>query len=468
MPHLPADCLNEIFKYLEDDKITLHSCLLVNHIWCEVSVRFFWRNVRNIRTLIACLPNSSKEILFKNGIIISTPTSNPPMFNYATFCKDLSINNVYCKIKQFLEDEQPILILDQSLKHILAQEIFKLYFSQVGSLKKLTFLQYSDINFDFYPGAKDCLKNLSELSCNSNISSEIFYQLSQICQNILSLTLFYTEIVSKGLKDLISAQKNLKYLTINYNAGGRSLDDLIPLFTNPNNLSKLCFYGIRCTFVPFITKFTNLQELELSFGHCYFENFQHAKFPQLQVLKIQKYIYDDDLLIKFLENNGKNLKELDLKTHYDFNYNSLNLAIAKFCPNLRKLFIGIKNNELETLKIVFNSCQYLESIKILCGGKFLNETEALDMFVNYSNKNTYEIILYHNYNIKSKLLPEELESFFVSWTNRVPYRLLSLIIVNNNDKSLDANEDNLKIIEKYKKLGVVKKFEVKDFDYDFD
>ena len=79
MSQLSADCLNEIFEYLEDDKFTLYSCILVNRLWCKVSVRIFWRNVcdysvSNFSTLIACLPNESKKILYENGIIISTPT----------------------------------------------------------------------------------------------------------------------------------------------------------------------------------------------------------------------------------------------------------------------------------------------------------------------------------------------------------------------------------------------------------
>ena len=45
MSQLPADCLNEIFEYLEKDKATLRSCLLVNRLWCEVSVRILWRNI---------------------------------------------------------------------------------------------------------------------------------------------------------------------------------------------------------------------------------------------------------------------------------------------------------------------------------------------------------------------------------------------------------------------------------------
>src|SRR4051812_28699364 len=101
---LLVDCLNEIFEYLEEDKVTLYSCLLVNRLWCEISVRILWRNVWNtasfpgslkiLSTLIACLPIESKDLLHKNGIFISTPTSKPPLFNYASFFKVLSIGKI--------------------------------------------------------------------------------------------------------------------------------------------------------------------------------------------------------------------------------------------------------------------------------------------------------------------------------------------------------------------------------------
>ena len=85
---LPDVCLNEIFENLEEDKFTLHSCLLVNRLWCEVSVRILWRDILNfygdkrqrvesasiLSTLIACLPSESKELLHKNDIFIATPT----------------------------------------------------------------------------------------------------------------------------------------------------------------------------------------------------------------------------------------------------------------------------------------------------------------------------------------------------------------------------------------------------------
>src|ERR1700761_2959574 len=106
---LPADCLNENFEKLKKDKITLHLCLLVNYFWCEVSVRILWRDIWSFKcpasrkqrvksailsTLIACLPSESKELLRKNKIFFATPTSKPLLFNYASFCKVLSINDI--------------------------------------------------------------------------------------------------------------------------------------------------------------------------------------------------------------------------------------------------------------------------------------------------------------------------------------------------------------------------------------
>jgi hypothetical protein len=46
------------------------------------------------------------------------------------------------------------------------------------------------------------------------------------------------------------------------------------------------------------------------------------------------------------------LREFYLGDIKGYSNNSLNLAIAKFCPNLKKISTGIKNDELENLKII--------------------------------------------------------------------------------------------------------------------
>src|ERR1044071_9423084 len=115
-----TDCFNEIFEYLKKDKITLHSCLLVNRLWCHLAVRILWMNVWRsyyhipyrvyvplsiLSTLIACLPDESKDLLNMNGIIFLPPTSKPPLFNYPSFCKNFSIYEIDHMIGCVLKDQ---------------------------------------------------------------------------------------------------------------------------------------------------------------------------------------------------------------------------------------------------------------------------------------------------------------------------------------------------------------------------
>src|ERR1043165_1944639 len=100
---LPIDCLNDILENLEKDKTSLRSCLLVNRLWCTVTVRILWRNVWEfirgrydqrtsssiLGTFIACLPNESKNLLSINKISIPTPTPKSPLFNYVSFIQTL-------------------------------------------------------------------------------------------------------------------------------------------------------------------------------------------------------------------------------------------------------------------------------------------------------------------------------------------------------------------------------------------
>src|SRR6266540_1333231 len=160
---LSIDCLNELFELLREEEVTLRSCLLVNRLWCEVSVRILWTRIQNYNTLIACLPNESKEILYKNQIIISTPTSKPPLFNYVEFIKSLSINEIVENHLQPMTSQK----LDDNKMMVIIRELFKMFMNQI-SLKKLNFyygsIRFSKIPFTTYPGAMNCLRNLSELN----------------------------------------------------------------------------------------------------------------------------------------------------------------------------------------------------------------------------------------------------------------------------------------------------------------
>ncbi|RIA99341.1 hypothetical protein C1645_811580 [Glomus cerebriforme] len=481
---LPTDCLNEIFEYLEDDKNTLYSCLLTNRFWCEIAVRILWKDIWNfinhrsyqthvpltiISTLVAGLPNESKEILYKNGIFISSPTSKPLLFNYASFCKVLSILGISRIIRHILEKQQFITSRNLNYcQYLILYEILKMFMNEVSSLKSLDYdlgnpIEIQDITFTFFPGAKNCLKDLSELICSSDIHYEFFYQLSQICHNIQSLTIEFGETISNGITDLISLQKNLKHVTLiyySYKEYGTEITTSLTKFSS--SLTKLIIKE-KGSYTPlsFISTFTNLQELILSFefGGFDFNRLQYVTFSQLKVLKFLCTIPEVDMLIKFLEINGKNLKELYMRDSYSL----LNSAIAKFCPNLKSLFTIFLDDELETLKMILNNCQYLESIKVWCGDYYLNEKDLLNIIANYSPKTFYELKIVFD-GEESKLVSNDLESFFISWKNRLSQLPLSLIIIKDHESiSLEVNEDNMKVIKKYMKMGFLKKFRTKQY-----
>src|ERR1043165_2807449 len=249
---LPADCLVEVFENLED-KITLHSYLLVCRSWCEISVRTLWKDIWDFKDiithrssailsiLIACLPNDSKELLHNNEIFISTPTSKPPLFNYASFCKVLSIDEIGRIVDKGIKNNASITISSSNYKkYLVAKEILKMFMDQISSLKKLTYYTHNITDeISYFPRARDCLANLSELCCSSNIH---FDQISQICHNLQSLVINFENEVSNSLKELVSSQNNLKNLIL-FACDDYSWEDIIPaLAKHSNTLTKLQLY----------------------------------------------------------------------------------------------------------------------------------------------------------------------------------------------------------------------------------
>ncbi|PKY37570.1 hypothetical protein RhiirA4_536547 [Rhizophagus irregularis] len=462
---LPADCLSEIFDYLENDKITLYSCLLVNRLWCEIAVRILWKDVFCSSTpcprvvlsllspIIACLPNESKDLLYKNGIFFKTSTWKPPLFNYASYCKILSIN----KIDQMIQNA--FLQNLNSDKELILQEILKVLMSQISSLKSLDYSKCPmNVKLINFPGAKDCLMNLTELSC---CSTDKYSELSPICHNIQSLTVEFGDFISNGLKDLISLQHNLKNVTLIYSyisllnrtSGMEIITSSLSNFSLTLTRLKIIEY---CIPLSFISCFINLQELILSYeyddGLNDFDQLQYIKFPRLKVLKFLYMIPKVDMLIKFLEINGKNLDEL-YTGEYD---RSLNLAIAEFCSNLKILFVMFINVGLDTLGIILKSCQYLESINIWCN--YIDKKRFLEVLAKNTPKNFSELKIYY---IFDQIHPDELEEFFINWKIHMPRRSLSLVIIKSI--CLEVNVETMKLIEKYVEMKLIK-FRIKIYD----
>src|SRR6266498_21132 len=102
-------------------------------------------------------------------------------------------------------------------------------------------------------------------------------------------------------------------------------------------------------------------------------------------------------LTKFLKNNRKNLKGIDVGNNDDSLKLTLNLAIAKFCPSFKSLCISFSRGEVDVLKRILVCCQQLERIKVCCGDGCLNESELLKVVAKHSPRKFYELrIIYPN------------------------------------------------------------------------
>ena len=125
---------------------------------------------------------------------------------------------------------------------------------------------------------------------------------------------------------------------------------------------------------------------------------------------------------------------------------------------MSKSKIIIHYNFIETFKEILSSCQQLESIEILCGKDYLNIGELLNVVARYSSKEFYELRIRPI--DKYELFPEALESGFTSWANRIPQKPLSFIIIETCYMGkLVIKKESMEAIEKFKELGVIKKFE---------
>jgi hypothetical protein len=115
----------------------------------------------------------------------------PPLFYYITFIKHLSIDEMDERIEGLFRNHR--IITSQNFNHskrVVTQEIFKTLMNKI-SLRELRFHSATTsmryilrIPYTSYPGAIDCLRDLLELKCDSNVHFEFFCQLSRTCHRL--------------------------------------------------------------------------------------------------------------------------------------------------------------------------------------------------------------------------------------------------------------------------------------------
>ncbi|CAB4418632.1 unnamed protein product [Rhizophagus irregularis] len=172
MEEINLDCLVLIFNVLINDEKSLHSCLLVNKKWCNIVVPILWKrcflgeiNEKLCNAILSFLPSSSKKLLSNNDIKLPSLTlSKFPLFNYISFCRYISPDNVDEIIDIVLKN-----LCNDHRRNLMEQEIYKLFISQCKNVKYLCWTTRQPLTL--FPRASIFFSQLYELYIHQELYS---------------------------------------------------------------------------------------------------------------------------------------------------------------------------------------------------------------------------------------------------------------------------------------------------------
>ncbi|GBC10130.1 hypothetical protein RclHR1_09360008 [Rhizophagus clarus] len=459
---LPLEIFEEIFENLHDDKITLHSCILVNRSWCITAIPILWRrpfvllNKPSVKLIHTYIANVFDQLESEVRLTKYIKILSRPFFKYSMYLKDLRTK-----------------ILTQSIKDWVNGMECQFESELEGSF------------FDFNEVELVC--HLYSLLIKSFISVQNIIHCS--LENFQSLRGHHIEYSPKYPKFLRSLQIEIKYdnhilsyltrincvtleeIWIGPLSSGVQLDSLSQLIKIQNSLKDFRLYGPRCEWlgvpIEIISALSNqyktlhtirfsecnfsfynlfdylgiCQNLKnLEFHNCDFPEDQatswcNVTFPNLEILSFVGVVYlDVEKVTTIVKNSQKNLSKVflpcmtpqeDLTMFTEILMNCKNVTCFAFWANtdaeLDAAFRALESfNSLECLSIDSEDGLILNSNQLSQLGKILTPTlRHLEICVDTSAESFEQFLL----NLKA-----DLESLTLSWCPNISDDHIKVII----------------------------------------
>ncbi|CAB4431345.1 unnamed protein product [Rhizophagus irregularis] len=377
MAHLP-ELTYEVIKYFKNGFSTLYSCVLVNRLWCRITIPILWenpflipdknykKNSNLIKIYLYDLNDDLKTKLNQYEINYISLTSNT-LFNYPSFLKYLNTFNMVTFANNWVENiieisEQLIINLNTLEIEISNYKYYKYFIyilesilqntnfiHNIGNLKLRINDAYSthqhnkEYSIDFSLIKNLILRiinlqqNLKEFICDNNLASFKSLLLSKDfnCSNTLNTIIFY-RVHFHTITCLDKILEQLNVLESVHIIHCFSLDS--QFVQQINNLTKP--FKLKTLFIDRIPQIEPLQKL-LQISGDYLENVT-CKFGNLNYLRISdghKYLVGCYEFSSLLQNLGQilpsKLEYLHLILHIkpnDFKIfleNSQNIFIKK-------------------------------------------------------------------------------------------------------------------------------------------
>jgi hypothetical protein len=441
-----------IFEEFQDDKKTLHSCLLVNKTWCETIIPILWKDPWKylkrekeekslLYVIISHLSDESKNNLKNLGINFLTNLYQKPLFNYISFCRHLNLFKVKKIINSVDKDSEKI---------IIKNDIFSLFINEHTRFTHL----YIPCQVFLIPGTKCCFSDVEFLSCNTSVNDNILAELTEICNSIKELELII-EVQNNNYQiiRLIKTQKKLfsvsfltDYLYTNADETFRTLLE--------NSLIKHAstiqyFKATKQPATQILSSFVNLKILELDCTTIDTWNcLENLSLPFLQILKTNQVPIN--ALTRLIENTSGYLIEIniDYKNHDELSNKRIIQVIYQNCPYLKFLKLMLINSNILELENLLINCQHLDGLFIIINTTIVSIFDWDNLFEILTKSSPITLFKF-KFSFYPFYRPIELVSFklfFDNWKERFPMLLQFSQIGNIDD-----------LIKMYKARGIVKK-----------
>ncbi|PKY25993.1 hypothetical protein RhiirB3_441144 [Rhizophagus irregularis] len=362
----------EVIKYFQNDYSTLHSCILVNRLWCRLSIPLLWENPfsiyaknHNYIEIYLLYINDDLKTTFYKYKVINNSLPSSTLFNYPKFLKYLNTYEFIFSVRKwfgspikYINLENISYLTDFYIMIDICVSLFKIFIENEVNLHTLEIDSTSIIYDSIYPS------NILELILqNTNFIHNIKNLKFHIIDNNRNIAL-----IKDRISQIINLQQNLKQILIN--RSGFLLCQSLFLskdYNCSNTLNTIVFYYCDFKGINNLQKiFEQLNVLESV--HIFYCSSLNTDFTQ-QIINLTKPFKLKSLFIKevlqieslqqLLQKSGGYIENF----RYGFYLNpslsqQLSELITKYCKNINFLYFGGPES-----KSVYQMFNLMENIK---------------------------------------------------------------------------------------------------------
>ncbi|CAG8534275.1 6989_t:CDS:2 [Cetraspora pellucida] len=243
---MTPDCFAVILNHLQDDKATLYSCVLVNRMWCRLTIPILWSRPFNlvsqnklntierssaliITTYVSCFSELERQLLIDEGFDLPL-NYNKPFFDYTRYLKSMDAAMFDYAVQHWAK----LFSHGNSCWFNITAYLANLAFKRTIGLKSLNFTHVKDfsidsLNLSSFSNTYDALSQLSSFEFiyyptisffkdTTSTLSSIFSTLSKCATNLIDLKISINKRCAPPIDQiflLIKAQNKLQVLKTN-------------------------------------------------------------------------------------------------------------------------------------------------------------------------------------------------------------------------------------------------------------